>query len=303
MSVGKAFQAWSALDAEQRRFIGHPVLEGDYAPAQLRDFFAGIAEFDRHADKLRQLCGGIFIGGLVLALIGGLGGSIVSDLVGRGAGMALFVLAGILAVTAVVFFVFWLVLRSKDVPNTCRDFVHPVLTLLGEDVAPDQSLHLQLDLSNSCDKTKLAPEQPENRKKKGYPKVHTTVYLNDWLHLEAPLADKSRLEIDIVDRVRKVRKTKRSASGKIKTKTKYKVKCLLEANLGARTDEYRAETGGSTRGRKVRVKSGDKRSTVRVRQSCKGDGKRYPLEPDQLLDLVGAAYAKLRAAPTAAGRS
>lgn len=106
------------------------------------------------------------------------------------------------------------------------------------------------------------------------------------------MSDGSRLQFHLVDAIRELKKTKRTARGKIKTKTKYKIKQLMDIQLKLPMDRYRSPyTGNSPAGIKLDVKPGEKWISLRARTAVARDGEK--LQAPQLtpmLDLLTRLY-------------
>jgi hypothetical protein len=112
--------------------------------------------------------------------------------------------------------------RAKwSLPPRTMDVLVPLIGVLCQDLAPGGVLGVTADLRG--------PQLPEKagpvRQLPVRPPVRSAtewMVVDQWLRLRANLRDGSVLEIAVVDRIRNRRVTKRSRSGKIKTKPKAK---------------------------------------------------------------------------------
>jgi hypothetical protein len=184
--------------------------------------------------------------------------------------------------------------RNHDLPFGLRLFTLPLLPILREDHDPDTPLELNLDLTGPEDGSKQTGKSDAYRKG-AYHKVIDTFYDDPWLEGHARFVDGADVRFTVTDHVRSSRKTKRSASGKTKRKTKDKKKTELAVTVAFPARNYAAasQPASSEGMRKESVKPDENRTVVRlsrVVQPARVDG--IP-EPEHLVELLAAAYSRV----------
>jgi hypothetical protein len=184
--------------------------------------------------------------------------------------------------------------RKHDVPNGLRSFTLPLLPILREDIDPGTPLELRLDLSGWKQKSKeVGTGDPYTRGR--YRKIVDTFYDDPWIRGHARFADGADVQFEVIDHVRSSRKTKRSASGKTKTKTKSKKKTELAVTISFPARNYAAAAAAAplTGVRKESVKPSEDRTVVRLNRVEELSSFYAFPEIELLLELIGAAYAKV----------
>lgn len=154
---------------------------------------------------------------------------------------------------------------------------------------------LRLDLSGAQQPHKC---RSERKWENGWPKVTERHFADPWLSGEARLADESRLHWELVEHLRRRDMRRRNRRGKVKHKTKYKVKHLLTVRLGLPHETYATEGADApaTQGDRLVVRPGERRDVVRVRRVVEARSADAPLEIGHFLDLVGQAYQRAQPA-------
>jgi hypothetical protein len=288
MNVIAAYRAHQALTEEQKRVLAVKTIDASHTPDRWITLLDGIARYDRHADALRKTAG---VSGLIaLAAAVVLGGFVVGS-------RALF---GVLAVVGVLALVLYFVLRRKDLPNNLRGFVLPAIALLREEMEPRTVLHLLIDLrgATTADKVVVPTATVADSSAR---KVVQTVYHDRWMAGEATLADGCRLQWEIGDRIRERKITTRRR--KTKTKRKYKVRRLVEVRVGLPGEGYALaeQPAGLRPDDRVALKPGEKRNEFRVRRMTESTMLDAPMEPNEWLDAIAAAYRQVSRKPAPGG--
>jgi hypothetical protein len=230
---------------------------------------------------------GIGIGGFVLTIIG----------------LAIYPLAG--AAIAVITIVALAAMipnyrftRRLDVNRTPLEFVTGVAPILREDTGDDGALHLRLDMRGPVmDAKKTGESQPYSRGR--YYRIVDTYYMDPWCAGGAAFVDGAQVQWIATDYVRSQRKTKRNPRGKIKTKTKRKKRTNLDVIVTFPDKLYDAaekSSGPDRQLRKDKVKDDgpDSKTVVRVRRQVKSPSTDTPLDPRHLIDLIAAAYERVK---------
>lgn len=288
MALLATLNAYRALTTEQKAFLRSKQIENTLPLDHWYAFFAPLETYDRHGDNARKIAGVIAIAAPI--------GAFVFTLLG------LFLPVGILLLLIFAMALpTYLILRKNNVPNLLRDFLVPMLAVLQQDVPSAEPLHLGLDLTglNESKQTEPPPNTPDPSAPSGYPKIRETYYADPWLTGATQFVDGARVKWEITDRVRERHITKRSASGKIKTKYKHKIKRRIDVRLEAPTAHYALDTNEAAGADvAVRVKPGTKRHAVSARRTLitKVDGSyghaRLAMQP--FLDTIAHAYRNVK---------
>lgn len=280
-------RAYRSLNAEQKRILRDKRVDLNRPVDELLALLRPLAQCDTLADKARKSLGcsaGAALLGVVLALI-------VFSNTGWGA-VAVTVFAA-LVVAMCAFFFFWRWTRGIDVSNNFRAFAIPVLTVLREDFASNEPVHVSLDLSAPTQKAKLQSESAPY-KKGVYHKVVDRIYVDPWMRAEGVLVDGTKLSWNVTDRIRERRKTKRNARGKYKMKTKIAKKSYLGVEVGLRNKRYAVQNVPAN----AELHSDEKRTRVRVEREVRSMSL-DPIEPRALIDLVADVYGRTKPAKEA----
>ncbi len=282
--------AYKALSDIQKQFIKTRRVNDLKTPDDWLVLLGKLGEYDRYGDMLRRFLGKIAIAGFILTMVTFF--VFISMSVG-----ALFI-GGIclLLLICSIFAAFsYFILKSKDIPNSLRQVVIPLISILRVEIDGAQKINLKLDLRGA----KLNRKMIGSEKKGGkgffgdYPKIVETNYKDQWLEISAPLADKNKLNCQVTDFVCHRKITKRGRSGKIKTKFKDKTKTLIDVQLGLDGDKYIANEEIDKSKQSVTVKTGPKRQVVRAKQTVKTIGEINNLKPAHILDTISRAYMKV----------
>jgi hypothetical protein len=269
------------LTPAQRTIVQRKTFEGNATAQGLLDLLRPIADFDRAEDVVRARLaklGPVLLGGGVFAAVGVL----VSGL----PALLLFIPVVIAAVGAAC-----LVKASKlskiDLPNDLRLTVLPWLSVLGEDVKPEASIFLKLDLRGY----KLPEKRLEDPALDG-PRGdrNAKTYLDLWMSGQAELADGSHLSWTVEDRIHVAVMSRSNARGKTKIKTKYKKKTTCVARVAFPiTYAIVPQSANAGANEKCRPMTGKKYPTIAVTRVVKTLNL-DPTGPGLLLDAVASAY-------------
>ncbi len=200
-------------------------------------------------------------------------------------------------IAAVVLFMRWRKMKKQDIPNSLREFVLPLVSVLREDVDPNEPVHLKLDLRGGTVAAKK--QRSETLNDKGYPKVSLDFYSDAWMSGEAKLVDGSTVSWEILDEIRQRNVTKRNPRGKIKHKVKYKVRRTMDARVAIPSSDFKmtGSTDGRNEGLRIRVKQGDKRNVFQTRRRTIATTVDTSPDVAELLGLITSAYGRVSANP------
>lgn len=286
------WKAYSALTPEQKTVLEHKTVQGEYSPRALIEMLGPLAAFDKKSDSARV---GVGCTGIVFVIVTGF---LVCGNPFNGA--LSWILAGLTAIIAAGLFVLVTKLSTRDLSNNFRLVALPFFAVLQEDMEPGAKVNVNIDLSSPTSKEKLV-RTSEPYEKGAYYKVVDSLFVDEWFDGSARLADHSVLHWEIAEEVTESKRTKRTARGKHKTKTKVHKRVRITVDVGLPSKVYAVDASvapGTDAG--VRAKQGDKRTTLRVTRRLKvksGD----PIHPRVFLDLIADAYR--RAMPAKGGVS
>lgn len=269
------------LSAEQKRILTSKSFNLNRRPGELIEFLTPLAAHDRGADRTRRRFGILAASAIPVSLLL----------------MVVFAASGFkplipMTLTSgfVVFLIglaAWLKMRRADLSNNLRETVLPILNIFREDFSRDAPVHLKVDLSPPRDKKKKQSESAPY-KKGSYYKVVDVMYLDPWMEGAATLNDGTALSWSVVDSIRERTARKRTARGKIKTKTKLSRKSRIEVQLGLRKSRYDV-----TPSPEATMKTGEKRHVVTLRRTKRADTL-DPIAPEVFFDMVADIYRGVR---------
>jgi hypothetical protein len=270
---------------EQLASAGRQRIEASHPPAVWLAAVGALAERARQASPWRKRLGWL-VGGLAAA-----------DLLAHSLPAAALVTVALAAASAG----YVLTRRRGAFSPRLGEVVAPLLAILREDMAPGAPVTLRLDLrGGTLDQKRVSRQVLPSPSGRGAPQITESRYEDAWLAGTAELADGSRLELAIVDQIRKRDITRRNRRGKLKTKAKYKVKACVDVQV-AFPDDYAPLTAGERRdgpGR-LAVLPGERRTKVKLRQTFERYHPEAPLAVRPVLDLIATAYSQV--APARAG--
>lgn len=259
----KAWRAWKALTEEQRQIVRDKQVKLVRPVDELIALLKPIADMDKDLSGAGASVGCT----LALAFVAGVIGLVVGT-ANNAPGWMVVVWCLLCAVAFFVPLIIYLSTRGIDVSDNLRLGALPMLYVLRDDIDPKEAVELHLDLRRPMCKEKFVREdKPRERM--------TEKFYNDpWMSAEAILIDGSRLRWSVVDTLRHRTRTKKSRSGKYKTKTKDSRKCTVDVELAVRNKSY-AVSGGE---------AGEKRTTLTAKKTYKLAGvvatdPKYILEP------------------------
>jgi len=289
----KALKARKSLSPEQRALLETKQLAGEYEPGALIALLRPIAEYDRLSDKARTpmgcTTGALFVLAFVLLIVS----ANVSPLL---LPLPIAALAG-----AIVLLVTVLKMKKLDLSNNFRQVAMPLFAVLREDMEPGATLNVRMDLSPPTAKAKKTGSG-KPYEAGAYYKIVDTTYLDPWFGGGARLADGSLLQWTVTDDVVESAKTKKTARGKIKTKTKHRRLTTIAVDVALSKKEYAVAAGPPAGGEKVKVKDGEKRTTLHLERKVKAKSLE-PIDPRAIFDTIAEAYRRVRPADAAGSAS
>lgn len=269
-----------ALSPAERETIASGQFAGDFTAEALLDQMRHLAKFDASNDatraQLKKLTGAAVVGAFASLWLLTVFGSVMLIAVAALIGVAIY-----LAVTLSR-------LSKMDISNNFREVALPFLAILKQDMEPDQTLKVRVDLRSPTHEKKRRGT-PQSSKGGAYAKVVETTYHDNWFAGSARLADASVLRWSVVDDVVESKRTKRSSSGKMKTKTRNYKRSVVAVSLSVANKRYGVTQNASAEGQKIAVHSGAKRRTIKLTRKIKTKSLE-PMDPGVLIDTVASAY-------------
>lgn len=305
------FAARRALSPDQLAILNTRLVEGDHSPEAWLHLLTPLVQYARQAEGSRKKHGCLLYlaaaGGLLLFFFCLSGISSSNQGPDPASTRHVLVAAAILGLGLfIAAFAYLVALAKVSVPpealERLKGFILPLLAILREDMGKAE-LHLKMDLRGAA--------IPEKQILQGnpyaaapYSRIVATQFCDPWIAGRGALADGSRLEWQIEDKVVQWKKTKKSASGKTKIKIKQKAKTLLKVQVALPEGVYDISKSGAAghHAGKMKIKPGEKRSTVKQQQVLKLSDP-LSLKPEAFIRLVGQAYQHAIPAPHPGAKS
>lgn len=282
----KALKAFRSLSPEQKALLETKQVSGEYEPRGLIDLLRPIAEYDRLSDKARTPMGcstaALFVLSLVLLVVAANVSLFLLPLPLASLGGAVFLLVTVLR------------LRKLDLSNNFRQVAMPLFAVLKEDMDAGATMNVRIDLSRPTAKAKKTGTA-KPYKEGAYYKVVDTTFVDPWFGGGTRLADGSLLQWDVTDDVVESARTKRTARGKHKTKTKYRKLSTINVTVALPHKEYAVTHLQADEGEKVKVRESEKRTTFHLTKRVKTKSN-DPIDPREIFDIISEAYKRVRPA-------
>lgn len=245
-----------SLSDEQRVILDVKTVKLHRTAGELLALLKPIAAFDTAAAPARRTAGCWLAVLIVVAVLGFL------YAFGQYGSAQMIAFAGVAAIVVIAVIVgrSYRTLKAADISDNLATVVIPFLAILREDVPAAEPIAVNIDLSAADVKSKLV--RTMEPQKKGYPKLVTKFYANPWFDGSAVFADGTRVAWDVADRLRVTTKTKRNPRGKIKTKSKSKLRSDVQVKLGFPTKRFAPVHGHDA--------ANAKRHEVRIAKQSKG---------------------------------
>jgi len=270
----KAWRAYKALNEEQKQIIEQKQVR------LVRPIDEMIALLKPIGDMDKLVTSGCQVGCIMFIVVAAAIGSQIGAESINAPGWLRVVTLLILAVLFFFPLVMYLKTRKIDVSDNLRGAVLPMLYVLRDDFDPNEGLELTLDLRQPMAKEKLLREdKPRDR-------MTETFYNDAWMSAEGVLVDGSRLRWSVVDVIRHRSVTKKTSSGKWKTKTKDSKKCNIDAELTVRNKAYEVSGAADT---------GEKKTTLTASKTIKLAGV-TATDPKVILEVIAELFQRVQPA-------
>lgn len=276
----KVLNKISSLTKKQQSFIKSKKITLSASLPEVLDFTKGVIVFDREVDKIIGTATLFtFLSGFLTFIAGGV--FVVTSLLPAG------VLAGILLLCFLYLLFKRLELGNVNISDELKDGVFPLLNLMKSDIKKNSMCKISLNLSGPMD----------GRKKVQTLKIHrgkNFIYRDPWFSGEMVLGDGSKLTWNFEDETSHKKYSKTNPRGKIKYKSKVKMKSektlTLLTKLPNNLQDFREKTANSAIAIK---KKGDKTFLVKTFKVKKVTNKRK-LAPNECTNAVKSIFQELR---------
>jgi hypothetical protein len=212
-------EIFNQFNAEQKQFVATKKIEANFKIKKWLELLENVAIMDTYADdlikKLNKLKWTFGISGLVIVFI-------TLFLMAIPYAASLFLIALVSFVLCFINYLRQKRFKQFDLANGLRLFTIPLMKVLREETDKENTIEMKLDFNNPLSKDYLIKKIDNTSK--SYPKVDTYIYKNQWINANTKLLEDVEVEWNITDMIVKKHVTKRSSSGKYKTKTKIKIK-------------------------------------------------------------------------------
>ncbi|QBB71207.1 hypothetical protein ELE36_13060 [Pseudolysobacter antarcticus] len=279
-----SLNAFNSLSPALRTAIDKKQITGDFTAQALLEQMRALAEFDRKnvltRSQLRKWKWLAIVLGIVVLFISPLP-------------FVLRVCIFVAAIAAVIYLS--MIIRRLSQFAISENFSQvalPFIAILKQDMQAAQTLSIRLDLTPAIVSKKCTgTSKPYERG--AYKKIVDTTYRDPWFDGSARLADDAILRWRLLDTICESKRSKRSSSGKTKTKLRHYKRSLVAIGLSLPNKFYgvnaAADRSSQKATSKITVHQGDKRSDVKLVRKFKAKSLQ-PLDPRALIDMISEAY-------------
>lgn len=226
----KILERAANLDQLEKDLITTKTLSGRFSPKKLRSSFSGLIALDSENDALRAEITKKQSKLFKYALLAGIIGAVVTF--------------GMFFWGAAAFFIFYLPSRklkkknlelSKiNIDNSFQESLLPIVSIISQDIAQNEKMKIYFSGEYAMSSEFLVNKiEREGRYGK-----EITSYNFPWLSIQTTLVDGAILTFSCTKHIQKIHVAKRSRSGKYKTKTKQKIKNILNVRLDLPKNKY-----------------------------------------------------------------
>lgn len=198
------------LPKNQQQFLSCKVIKLTGPLSEALTFLKEVMSIDEEIDKVKGKASS-------LTLLLGFLTFISTGIVLASEKKELVFLPGILLIVFVFFLFKHLALKAVDVPDELKDGIYPFLNLLKNDVKKNSSCIIDINLTGPRNKKKLVDTLKIHRGK-------NYIYRDKWFYGEMTLGDGSILTWNFEDETHHKKYSKKNPRGKIKYKSKIKMK-------------------------------------------------------------------------------
>ena len=288
-----AISKYRKLSPDQQNFIRQGQQKFSNTPEKLLEFFKPMAEFDKSCDEAKdQLLNYVFL----LAFLSFLGIFAIAFLSED--------MPVTIPIVVIIFLMIFptLILRSMlgrvDIHNNLRGFIVPMINLIGQDMEAGQKMVLNLDLRGKKLKEKLKECIKNDPGWFSYPKSTISTYEDPWFNLTTELVDGSKLMLTVDDQITQLDRSRKNARGKIKIKSKDKIKHMIRASLALKHKKYAIATQNDIYkfGDNLKLKDGQNRQVLGLKHVVRSNDVEANLDPKVCFELLGKIFMNVQPA-------
>src|SRR5436309_783204 len=245
----------TTLTPEQQRIAQAMQLNVNRPIDDLLQLLGGLAAFDQEIAARRKKARTILGLSILLSVVG------VFDSIKRLAHthphLSTYIVMTVAAIViAIVSGVIYGRLKKADLSDDLQNSAIPFLTLLREDMNSGDAIHVKIDLrSTTINEKKVKEGQSEGSSTS----VTERFFVNPWFSGNVVLADGTRVEWEVIDKLLQRVRTKRNPRGKYKRKTKEKWHIQGAVSVGFPTKHYAVGEAAAD----------EKRHTVKLKRKIK----------------------------------
>jgi hypothetical protein len=216
------------LSPAARAVVQSKLITGDWEYAAFAALLQQVAAFDAVADKRTKFRLGAMVLCIVTAFIGTIVGVILIDEELELVGWTLLVLGLASIAGAIGFGVAWSRVRAMTLPENNLAALLQLFRRIYQDLHPEGTIQARIDLSGMTP-AKRGPllTLPQE----GWIRREQAVYRDPWLQLRFRLRDGYTVRLRQRDEMTELKRTRRNARGKQKTKSKFTKLCRVTATL------------------------------------------------------------------------
>ncbi len=279
-----SLNAFNSLSPALRRAIDKKKISGEFTALALLEQMRALAKFDQQNSAMRSR----LLKWKLLAIALAIGILFISPLP-FGLRLCIF------AVAIAAFIYLSMITRRLSqfaISENISAVALPFIAILKQDMRAAQKLSVRLDLTPVIDSKKCAgTSKPYERG--AYNKIVDTTYRDPWFDGSARLADDAILRWRLLDTICESKRSKRSSSGKTKTKLRHCKRSLVAIGLSLPNKSYGVNASASRSPQlpvsKITVQHSAKRSDVKLVRKFKAKSLE-PLDPRVLIDVISEAY-------------
>ncbi len=213
------------LSPEARTAAETQAIRGEWEYAAYDQLLKDLIAYDAAMDARVAFRKKWMIVAIIVAFVGLFVAILVINNEDAGAGAAIFVGGIVHLITAIVL---WKKARKMALPENALAMLQQMFRQVRQDLDTKAKIRVNVDLSGPT-KAKCGPKQV--LPPKGAHSLSQRVYADPWCQLRFQLRDGYKLSLRQVDQLTELERTRRTARGKYKTKTKYKKLCRLTATI------------------------------------------------------------------------
>lgn len=269
----------NSLSKKQQSFVKTKKIELNDTLPNVLIFVKGVMTFDKGVDSV--------IGTATLVtVLSGLSTFVAAGMFVATSSVAVAVVAGLLFVSFIYFLMKRMELGNVNISDELKVGVYPFLKLMTNDVKKNSNCKVVLNLSGPMDKKKKVQTLKIHRGK-------NFIYKDPWFNGEMTLGDGSKMTWDFEDEVSHKKYSKTNPRGKVKYKSKVKMKSQKTLTLLTKAPNNLQDTRQKNQNSALSIKKkGDKTFLVKVFKMKKITNKRK-LTPNECTDSLKSLFQEL----------